>query len=44
MVFFVRAILSDSDRGHAATVGQTVAIDGRGAVPLSQAPLDLVVN
>ncbi|MFQ5954097.1 MAG: M24 family metallopeptidase [Kiloniellales bacterium] len=44
MVFFLHMVIADSDAGLAMCPGLTVEITGDGAVPLSRAPLDLVVN
>ena len=44
MVFFVHMIIADSDSGLAMTLGRTSLIGESGAEPLSQAPLDLIVN
>jgi len=44
MVFFIHIILFDSDAGLAMTSGQTVAVTETGCTPVTQAPLDLVVN
>ena len=44
MVFFIHIILFDSDRGLAMTTGQTVEVTDTGCTPLTDAPLDLVVN
>ncbi len=44
MVFFLHMVIVDSDAGLAMCPGLTVEITGDGAVPLSRAPLELVVN
>jgi len=44
MVFFIHIIIFDSDAGLAMTTGQTVEVTRDGAVPLSKAPLALVVK
>jgi Xaa-Pro dipeptidase len=44
MVFFLHMIVSDSDSGLAMTLGRTSLVTGRGAEPLSRAPLDLIVR
>ena len=44
MVFFLHMVIADSDAGLAMCPGLTVEITGDGAVPLSRAPLELVVN
>jgi len=44
MVFFIHIILFDSEKGLAMTTGQTVAVTDTGCTPLTDAPLDLVVN
>jgi len=43
MVFFLHMIIFDSAAGLAMTLGRTSLVTERGAEPLSQAPLDLVV-
>ena len=44
MVFFIHIILFDSDAGLAMTTGQTVEVTADGCVPLTEAPLELVVK
>ena len=44
MVFFIHIILFDSDAGLAMTAGQTVEVTATGCTPLTNAPLDLVIN
>lgn len=44
MVFFLHMIVMDSDAGQAMTLGRSSMVDSQGAVPLSAAPLDLVVR
>ncbi len=44
MVFFIHIAVFDSDKGLAMTTGRTYEVTDRGAVSLSSAPLDLVVN
>jgi Xaa-Pro dipeptidase len=44
MVLFLHIIIADSDAGLAMCLGLTVEVTKNGAVPLSRAPLDLVVN
>jgi Xaa-Pro dipeptidase len=44
MVFFIHICIFDSDNGRAMTTGQTVEVTDAGAVPLSNAALDLVVK
>ena len=44
MVFFLHMILFDSEAGLAMTLGRTSLVTGRGAEPLSRAPLDLIVR
>jgi Xaa-Pro dipeptidase len=44
MVFFIHIIIFDSERGLAMTTGQTVEVTEDGCAPLTQAPLELVVN
>jgi Xaa-Pro dipeptidase len=43
MVLFLHMVLMDSDAGRAMTLGRTSIVTGRGAEPLSRAPLDLVI-
>jgi Xaa-Pro dipeptidase len=43
-VFFLHMILFDPDAGLAMTLGRSSIVGERGAEPLSQAPLDLVVR
>jgi Xaa-Pro dipeptidase len=44
MVFFLHMIVFDSEAGLAMTLGRTSLITERGAEPLAQAPLDLVIK
>ncbi len=44
MVLFLHIIIADSDAGLAMCLGLTVEVTEDGAVPLSRAPQDLVVN
>jgi Xaa-Pro dipeptidase len=44
MVFFLHMIVFDGEAGLAMTLGRTSLITERGAQPLSQAPLDLIVK
>ena len=44
MVVYVQVVVADGDHGLAAAVGQTVAIEAGGAVPLSRTSLELIVN
>jgi Xaa-Pro dipeptidase len=44
MVMFAHMILMDSDSGSAMTLGRTYIIGARGAEPLSQYPLNLIVR
>ena len=44
MVFFIHIIVFDSDAGLAMTSGQTVEVTAEGCVPLTQAPLELIVK
>ena len=44
MVFFIHIIIMNSDSGRAMTLGQTVRVADSGAIPLSRASTDLVVN
>ena len=44
MVFFIHIILFDSDAGLAMTTGQTVEVTETGALPITAAPLKLVVS
>ena len=44
MVFFLHMILFDDEAGLAMTLGRTSLVTARGAQPLSQAPLDLIVR
>lgn len=44
MVFFIHIIIFDSGSGLAMTLGQTLEVTETGAVPLTKAPLSLVVK
>ena len=44
MVFFIHIILFDSDAGLAMTTGQTVEVTKTGALPITAAPVELVVS
>ncbi len=44
MVFFIHIIIFDSESGLAMTLGQTLEVRETGAVPLTKAPLELVVK
>ena len=44
MVFFLHMILLDRDSSRAMTLGHTVVITADGCEPLSNRPLDLIVN
>jgi len=44
MVLFAHIIIADSDAGLAMCLGRTVEVTADGALPLSRAALDLVVN
>lgn len=44
MVFFIHIIIADSDSGLAMTLGRTSEVTDKGARPLSEAALDLVVK
>ena len=44
MVFFIHIIVFDSDAGLAMSSGQTVEVTADGCVPLTLAPLELVVK
>ncbi len=44
MVFFIHIIVFDSDAGLAMTSGQTVEVTAEGCVPLTEAPLELVIK
>jgi Xaa-Pro dipeptidase len=44
MVFFLHMIVADSEAGLAMTLARTSVVTERGAEPLSNAPLDLVVT